>query len=115
MKIEFHYLHHRDHFLRQLFLKKRNHNLISGKDDVTYFVLTDDLSQALDDLFGVLLVRVPSIESTPGYRRTPGASRSRLGRTAAVRTGNRTPVANRWSLEASTTSRRRSRRRFSAV
>ena len=59
MKIEFHYLHHRGHFLRQLFLKKRNHNLISGKDDVTYFVFTDDLCQPLDDLFGVLLVCVP--------------------------------------------------------
>src|SRR5512133_1880688 len=59
MKIEFHYLHHRDHFLSQLFLKLGNHDLISGKDDVTYFVFTDDLSQALDDLFGMLLVRVP--------------------------------------------------------
>src|ERR1035437_4738819 len=68
MKIEFHYLHHRDHFLRQLFLKKRNHNLISGKDDVTYFVFTDDLCQALDDLFGVLLVCVPYPPLVAGLR-----------------------------------------------
>src|ERR1039458_8034374 len=68
MKIEFHYLHHRDHFLRQLFLKKWNHNLISGKDDVTYFVFTDDVSQAPDDLFGVLLVRVPHPPLVAGLR-----------------------------------------------
>ena len=68
MKIEFHYLHHRDHFLRQLFLKKRNHNLISGKDDVTYFVFMDDLSQAFNDLFGVLVVRVPHAPMVAGLR-----------------------------------------------
>jgi hypothetical protein len=59
MTIEFHYLHHGDHFLRQLFLQERNHNLISGKDDATYMVLADNLSQAFHDLFGVLLMRVP--------------------------------------------------------
>src|ERR1039457_6150778 len=68
MKIEFHYLHHRDHFLRQLFPQERNHHLISGEDDVTYFVFTDDLSQALDDLFGVLLVRVPYPPLVAGLR-----------------------------------------------
>jgi len=55
MNIEFHDLHHGDHFPRQLFLKKRNHNLISGQDDVTDFVFADNLSQALHDLLGVLL------------------------------------------------------------
>src|ERR1039457_2615520 len=59
MNIESHYLYHRDQFLRQLFLKKRNHRRISSQDDVTYFVFADNLSQAFDELFGVLLVRVP--------------------------------------------------------
>src|ERR1035437_9891228 len=68
MNIEFHYLHHGDHFLRQLFLKERNHNLISGKDDVTYFVFADNLSQAFNDLFGMLLVRVPHTPLVAGLR-----------------------------------------------
>src|ERR1035441_5583722 len=59
MNLEFRRVLFRSHFLRQLFLKERNHNLISGKDDVTYFVFADNLSQAFNDLFGVLLMRVP--------------------------------------------------------
>jgi hypothetical protein len=68
MDIELHYLHHEDHFLRQLFLKGRNHNRISGKDDMTYFVFADNLSQAFNDLFGVLLVRVPHTPLVAGLR-----------------------------------------------
>ena len=59
MNIQFHYLHHGDHFLRQFFLKERNHNRISSKDDVTDVVFGDNLSQPLNDLFDVLMVRVP--------------------------------------------------------
>ena len=68
MNIEFHHLHHGDHFLRQLFLKERNHNRIAGKDDMTYFVFPDDLSQAFNDLFGVLQVRVPDTPLVSGLR-----------------------------------------------
>src|ERR1019366_7583442 len=68
MHILFYYLDHGDHFLRQLFLKERNHNLISGKDDVTYFVFADNLSQAFNDLFGVLLVRVAHTPLVAGLR-----------------------------------------------
>jgi hypothetical protein len=68
MNIEFHYLHHGDHFLRQLFLKERNHNRISGEDDVTYFVFPDNLSQAFHDLLGVFLVRVPHTPLIAGLR-----------------------------------------------
>jgi hypothetical protein len=68
MNIELHDLHHGDHFLRQVFFKKRNHNLISGQDDMTYFVFADNLSQAFHDLFGVLLVGVPHTPLVAGLR-----------------------------------------------
>src|ERR1035438_3084750 len=68
MNIEFHYLNHGDQFLRQLFLKEWNHNRISGKDDVTYLVVADNLSQAFNDLFGMLLVRVPHTPLVAGLR-----------------------------------------------
>ena len=56
--IQLHYLHHGDHFRRQLLLKERDHNRISGQDDVTYLVFADNLRQAFNHFFGVLLVRV---------------------------------------------------------
>src|SRR5674476_11149 len=68
MYIESHYLHHGDHFLRQLFLQQRNHNRISGQDDVTYFVCADNLGQPFNDLFGVLLMRVPHPPLVAGLR-----------------------------------------------
>ena len=68
MNIQFHYLHHGDHFRRQLFLKERNHNRISGKDDVTHLIFADNLSQAFHDLFGVFLVRVPHSPLVAGLR-----------------------------------------------
>src|ERR1039458_2087702 len=58
MNIESHDLYHRDQFLRQLFLQERNHRRLSSQDDVTYLVFVDNLSQALHNLFGMLLVRV---------------------------------------------------------
>src|ERR1017187_9421115 len=68
MNIEFHYLHHGDHFLRQLFLKERNHNRISSQDDMTYLVFADNLSQPFNDLLGVLLVRVSHAPLVTGLR-----------------------------------------------
>jgi len=49
-------------------LQERNHNRISGKDDVAYFVFADNLSQAFNDLFGVLLVRIPHPPLVAGLR-----------------------------------------------
>src|ERR1035438_2079368 len=68
MNVQSHYLHHGDHFLRQLFLKERNHNRISGKNDVTYVVFEDDLSQTLNHLFGVFLMRVSHTPLVAGLR-----------------------------------------------
>ena len=51
-----------------MFFKQRNRNLISGQDDVTYFVFANNLSQAFHDLLGVLLVRVPHTPLVPGLR-----------------------------------------------
>ena len=68
MNIQFHHLHHGGHFARQLLPKERNHNRVPGKDDMTYMVFADDLSQVFYDLFGVLLVRVPSTTLVTGLR-----------------------------------------------
>ena len=58
MDIQLHYLHHGGHFRRQLLLKERDHNRISGQDNVTYLVFADNPRQAFNHFFGVLLVRV---------------------------------------------------------
>jgi hypothetical protein len=54
--------------LRQLFLKERKHNRIACKDDVTHVVLADDLSQALNHLFGVFLMSIAHTPLVAGLR-----------------------------------------------
>ncbi len=49
-------------------MQERNHNRISGQDDVTYVIFADNLRQPFDDLFGVLLVRVTHAPLVAGLR-----------------------------------------------
>jgi hypothetical protein len=75
MNIQFHHLHHGDHFRRQLFLQERNHHRVSGKDDMTYVVFADNLSQMFDDFFGVLMVRVSYTSLVAGLRPSTNLTR----------------------------------------
>jgi len=42
----------------QLLLKERDNHVISGQNDVADFVFVDDLSEAFDHFFGMLVVRI---------------------------------------------------------
>ena len=46
----------------------RDHNRISGQNDVNYLLFEEDLSQTFNHLFGVFLMRIPHTALVAGLR-----------------------------------------------